>query len=165
MSQKQFNQIKNLINSNKFFIDIESGTIKSINGLIGGRRGSGYLGFTANIEGERVQCYNHQVIAVLIWGDKCIGKEVNHINRKKTDNRAINLELVTRRENILHCLNSDGIPSGKPPIKVNCKNKNTLETYSFNSISEAARALNLDISNISKCIKGKLKSTGGFIFW
>ena len=165
MSQEKFNQIKDLLNSNRFFIDIENGTVKSINGLIGGKRGSGYLGLTANIEGDIVQCYNHQVIAVFIWGDKCIGKEINHINRKKTDNRGLNLELVTRQENVLHCLNSDGTPSGRPPIKINCKNKSTLEIYSFNSISGAARTLNLDVSNISKCIKGKLKSTGGFIFW
>lgn len=44
----------------------------------------------------------HKLIALAYYGEREKGKEINHINGIKTDNRPINLEYCTRSENCQH---------------------------------------------------------------
>lgn len=57
----------------------------------------GYL--RASIGGK--DYYIHRLVAELFIGIP-IGKEVNHKNSDRTDNRLVNIEVVTRAENIQH---------------------------------------------------------------
>lgn len=59
-----------------------------------------FTGMSAN--GLRVQRSVHQLVAAAFIGPCPKGKEVNHKNRIKHDNRVENLEYVTRKQNIRH---------------------------------------------------------------
>ncbi|WP_312212358.1 HNH endonuclease [Pseudescherichia sp.] len=75
-----------------------SGKYLSTNSLIG----SGYVKASLYANGQRVQTSIHRLVATAFL-DKQDGKdEVNHINGNKTDNRYINLEWVSRSENVVH---------------------------------------------------------------
>jgi hypothetical protein len=44
----------------------------------------------------------HRLVAAAFIGEPPPGKEVNHINAVRSDNRASNLEYVTRSQNMAH---------------------------------------------------------------
>lgn len=52
--------------------------------------------------GVRRDCMVHRLVAAAFIGPLPIGKEVNHINGLRADNRVENLEYVTRAENMAH---------------------------------------------------------------
>lgn len=56
--------------------------------------------------------YIHRIVAACFIGSIPVGYEVNHINGIKTDNRASNLEIVTKSENTKHAYRT-GL--AKPP--------------------------------------------------
>lgn len=57
-----------------------------------------------NNEGKKKSLGVHTWVAVAFIGKRPDNKEVNHKNGIKTDNRAVNLEYMTRSENILHAI-------------------------------------------------------------
>lgn len=105
---------------------------------------------------------------------------IDHINTDRTDNRADNLRWCTQKDN---CNNEaslrhyseakkgDNNPLyGKFGAEHNCSkpiigvNKKTGEEVRFPCAREAERLLGIDNSNICSCLKGKLKSAGGYIW-
>jgi hypothetical protein len=48
--------------------------------------------------------FTHQLVAEAFLGPCPMGKEVNHINGIKSDNRPVNLEYVTRKQNAKNAL-------------------------------------------------------------
>lgn len=96
MSQEVYDRIVNAIPDYIIEYGIEAPVIDLSRGVFVNHKG--YL--MKYIKGGAVRV--HQIMAVLKYGEECVGKQVNHINGIKTDNSFDNLELMTLAENIAH---------------------------------------------------------------
>lgn len=110
---------------------------------------SGYCQVILRKNGKQKPFYVHRLVAEAFLG-KHDHLEVNHIDEDKTNNNLSNLEWVTRSENLRH--NNGGqrrvLGRMKPVIAYD---ETTVTRYA--SVSEAARALNVSPSNISRCCR------------
>lgn len=94
--------------------------------------------------------------------------QVNHINMDKTDNRAENLEWCSQSYNIKHSFENGGREHNKKMLllanhkEVLCKDLNGNVVKKYFSLSEASRDTGCNVSNISACCHGRIKSLGGF---
>ena len=97
MSKDMFYFIKE--NMDNLEYDLNKGIIITPMGTNGTVCSStGYL--RVKLRGKSLQV--HQILAVKYFGDKCLRKQVNHIDGNKTNNVKGNLEIVSREENIKH---------------------------------------------------------------
>lgn len=104
-------------------------------------------------------CNKQHLIHVLVYrvfnGEIPEGFQVNHINKNKKDNRAINLNLMTPEEN-------SGYSNNK---QVMCYDKKRNFMQEFSSIKNASEYLGKkSSSNIVHCLNGKSKTAYGFIW-
>lgn len=83
--------------------------------------------------------------------------DVNHINEIKTDNFLNNLEWLNHKENCNYGTRNQRatITRGK---RVRCIETDVI----YNSIGEAAKAINRSISSLSNCLAGRTKTCGGY---
>lgn len=126
---------------------------------------NGYLSLFLSRNGKKSCVYVHRLVAELFVDGMSSDKEVNHCNGDKTDNRAENLEWVTRSENNAHkyrVLNQSHPMSGvrgaackySTPVQgFNLKGEVVVE---FSAMKDAQRA-GYKAPAISRCIKsGKI---------
>lgn len=112
----------------------------------------------------------HRLVAEAFVPNPAKKPQVNHINENKQDNRSINLEWVTPKENVNHgtCL----FRRAKTQRESGCQKNNgrglpvicITTGQTFPSINEAARYFNIDASSIAKCCKGRYLQTH-FLEW
>lgn len=101
---------------------------------LGGRRGMPCL-------------YAHRLIWATVNGDIPDGLEIDHLNGNKSDNRACNLEAVTRSENVLRAIAMGLVPIGeqKPAARLTEALVRAIrKTTGEKSTTEWARELGVD---------------------
>ncbi len=103
-----------------------------------------------------LQHFTHKLTALAFIPNPENKKEINHINGIKTDNRVENLEWSTRGENLKHAYRTGLRKSAR------CKKVETIinnENVVFNSIVEAAKALNISVGTIDNSLHNRVASS------
>lgn len=137
-------------------ISNRTGKYLSVNSL----GGSGYVKVGFNIGGTRTQTYMHRVVAKQFIDCPEGANEVNHINGVKTDNRACNLEWVTRSENVNHGYYHLG-NSVNPIIAEPCEGNGP--SLKFKSVCAAAD-YGFHSSHIYACLRGEFSQHKGYVW-
>lgn len=148
------------------FMDFDGYRI-SKNGLIFKRNGAkvsiskqsrGYL--QCRINGKKM--YVHRLVALSFIDNPDRLPIVNHINGKKEDNRVDNLEWCSYSRNASHSAELNG--GGYPIRPVIAKMIASGEIIKFKSMSEAARKLRIDKTQIHSVCNGNQLHTHGYEF-
>ena len=116
----------------------------------------GYLKITLFKDGKRGNFSIHRLVADAFIGDTT-GKEIDHINTIRTDNRVENLKIVTSKENNNNPITKERKAS-KRRKRVRCitQDGNIIE---FDSIVEAAKSVyGYREDSISLCCSGKYQT-------
>ena len=119
----------------------------------------GYLFITLTDVKRRSNKYVHRLVALAFVENEDNKPQVNHINGIKSNNSANNLEWVTGSENSQHAFYT-GLYYRIDLLKHKSKaviNNETGECY--NTITDAAHALNRNYSVIRGMLKGRRKKT------
>lgn len=121
--------------------------------------GKGYKFVFLSKKGKEYRHYVHRIVAKAFIANPDSKPCVNHRNGIRADNRACNLEWVTRSENELHKYAELGFvqKTAKPVAQVD--GETVIETYT--SIHEASRATGCRTKEIKLCCCGKIKQTHG----
>ena len=130
--------------------------------------GSGYLVVNFyNGSGKRKAFLVHRLVCEAFHENSQNKPEVNHINEDKLDNRACNLEWVTRKENINHGTRNARV--GKAVSKALSKSvgQYTLDgklIKVWQSTMEIQRQLGFNRGNISAVARGERKTANGYVW-
>ena len=125
-----------------------------------------FIGLTKNY--KRNYFSIHRLVALCFIPNPNNLPQVNHIDENKLNNTIGNLEWCTSKYNINYGNHNKRAAAtrkangtyDKISKPVYCITNNTV----YASAREAARKLNLNQSSITKCLKGKYKSTGRYQF-
>lgn len=139
------------------------------------KNGNGYMRITLYVDGKERSHVVHRLVCEAFIGKRPDGKEVNHINGVRDDNRAENLEWVTKSENKKHSIRV----LGNKPVKywegrfgaehhlstpvAAIDPKTGAEVARYESLHEAERS-GFCASNLCAALNGRQKTHGGFIW-
>ena len=118
----------------------------------------------------------HRLVAETFIDNIDNKRTVNHINGNKSDNRVINLEWCTHKENInkawdlgLYKISDLQRQKGKERGKNNCKKIIQMDLQNnvikvWDSLTEASKTLNISLGTIGNCARGlnSYKTAGGY---
>lgn len=164
MSIEMYNFIKD--NIHRITILEDEGkilTVKGTNGTV--CSSTGYLRVKVNNKTLQV----HQIMAYYYFGELCIGKQVNHKDCNKLNNKKCNLEVVTNVENLKHQRENglSSAPDNRRKVDKLSLSGDYICTY--NSLTEACKENSIGITqSIRNAIKGrnqdgtKCSQAGGF---
>lgn len=102
-------------------IDVENGEITTVKGTNGSIcTSTGYR--RVKVNGRLLQV--HQILAVVLFGEECVGMQVNHLDGNKLNNKRANLEICTQIENIEHAIkNGIMINKSERMLQINRKKR------------------------------------------
>ena len=125
-----------------------------------------------NEYGKEKSTYLHRLIAEAFIPNPENKPCVNHKDCNPLNNNANNLEWVTQKENIHHSIKRGRLnrtskifldtPRGKQQKQVIATSLETGEKIKFNSMTEAAKAVDVSISFISHCCRGLYEQGRGY---
>lgn len=122
----------------------------------------GYYKVVLSQNGKKESWQVHRLVYSLFVGSLKENEIIDHIDGNKLNNYFGNLRQISPKENCLNAYYVQKLNSCIKPVNQYDLNGNFIQ--SFQSISKASQILNIDSSSISKACRGKLKTTGGFIF-
>jgi len=125
------------------------GRVRTFRILSTGLNKWGYLRTRFRIKTKHVHKLVHQVVALAYLGECPSGKEVNHIDGNKKNNRPENLEYVTRLENAKNALARGAYRRGEthPFYKVTPVQKTAIiKSYSTGHLTMQQIAFMYDVS-------------------
>jgi hypothetical protein len=129
--------------------------------LLGGSLNKGYPFVALQITGISKKYPIHRIVAQAFIPNTENKPCVNHKNGIREDNRVVNLEWCTNKENSIHCVQvlkkNTGIVNKKP---IKCINNGKI----YDSAVDAAKELNIPVSNMSNVLNGRHKTTFGYKF-
>lgn len=124
----------------------------------------GYLYVMFKMNGKTISLSVHRVVAITFLPNPNNLPEVNHKDNNRTNNSVSNLEWCSRKYNEDYKKNfgtSQAEVFGRPVFAVNLETGKVLR---FETQSEAARQLSIDVRDINNVIKGKQKTAHGYWF-
>ena len=126
------------------------------------KKGNDYLYVNLHKDGISRNFRVHRLVAIhFIPNDDEEKTEVNHIDENKENNHVENLEWCTREYNMKHGTIQQRITDSTR--KTCAKRVRCVETgQEFESVGEACKQCGLKIANLSACLHGKRKTTGGY---
>lgn len=121
--------------------------------------GYGYVAFTIN--GERKNFAIHRIVANAFIPNPNGATEVNHKDYNRLNNCVDNLEWITSSDNKNHAYKKieNHIARGKQ-VEQYTKNGEYIKTYE--TVSDAAKAVGCCVAAISNCCLGRSKTSMGF---
>lgn len=129
--------------------------------------GQGYLFVNLCKDGKMKNCRVHRLVGQAFIPNPNNLPQINHKDENKGNNMVENLEWCSSKYNNNYGTHNQRMAEkqrndpkrSKPVIAID---KITGLTVKFASIGEASRQLVINQSNIVSCLKGKLKSAGGY---
>lgn len=114
-------------------------------------------------DGKRTTFYVHRLVAMAFVPGYFEGATVNHKNEDHHDNRADNLEWMTKAEN--NAYGTHNFRVGKAlRMSVEMLTDEGQHVAYFDSMSEAAEKSGCPLSSIHRCCYGRQETTNGYRF-
>lgn len=128
----------------------------------------GYVQIQLSENGKAKTITLHRLVYINFMRDVPPGLEINHIDGNKENNHISNLELVTKKENMMKAVQNGQIKTGAEcSLSVSVKQIDPVSgkiINTFGSINIAAKETMVASSGISNVINGHRLSAGGFLW-
>lgn len=121
----------------------------------------GYYSYTLNFDGKRIARRVNRMVAEKFIDNPNNLPEVNHKDENTLNNRVDNLEWCTHEYNINYGTRTiRAIKSASKPIQQYSLDGNFIKEW--NSLADASKELNISRGTLCSCLKGDIKSCGGY---
>ena len=121
---------------------------------------NGYLMVMLSINGESATKRVHRLVAEAFVDNPHDKPEVNHLDSNRKNNKASNLEWVTRRENLQHCVETRDVIDGENNYNANHSNHEAIVMrYMFHELKwdqiKIAEVFNAHYNVVYQIVRGK----------